>query len=116
MSLPVSLRYFGRSGVFAGATGTLVNQDVRRSVVSPAFEVSRNEEDDTFFVVDAFVGYRISKRAGVITLGVTNLFDLGFNFQDDNFRTSAATSELGTVRAPMYVPERAVFARLTLSF
>jgi outer membrane receptor protein involved in Fe transport len=84
--------------------------------VSQTFEVSRNEEDDTFFVVDAFVGYRIPRRAGVISLEATNLLDSGFNFQDDNFRTSAATSELGNVRAPMYVPERAVFARLTLSF
>jgi hypothetical protein len=116
ISVPISLRYFGPSGVFAGVSGTLVNQDVRRTVLSEDFAVSRNEEDDTFFVVDAFIGYRFPKRIGVISLEITNLLDSRFNFQDDNFRTSGATSELGTVRAPMYVPERAVTARLTLSF
>jgi hypothetical protein len=120
VSIPVSLRYFAPSGVFGGVSGTLVNQDVRRTVVTVgsegAFEVVRDEEDDTFFVLDAFVGYRFPRRAGVATIEVTNLLDSGFHFQDDNFRTSGATSALGIVRAPMYLPERAVFARLTLSF
>jgi outer membrane receptor protein involved in Fe transport len=60
-------------------------------------------------VVDAALGYRLPKRWGILTLGARNLLDEKFLYQDDNFRTS-------DIRYPFFIPDRVIFARITLSF
>jgi outer membrane receptor protein involved in Fe transport len=60
--------------------------------------------DDQFWIVDASIGYRLPKRWGLITLGVKNLLDEDFRFQD----TDPAR--------PIIYPERLIFARVSLAF
>ena len=63
------------------SSGTYVDQKVRRSATA-----TQADGSDDFFLVDATVGYRLPKRAGVISLQVKNLFDDEFNYQDDSYR------------------------------
>jgi hypothetical protein len=67
-SVPFGVRYFHRSGFFAGAGATYVHQDVNRAEDFP-------DGSDDFFVVDAAVGYRLPRRFGIVSLSVANLFD-----------------------------------------
>jgi outer membrane receptor protein involved in Fe transport len=81
-TVPLELRFFHPSGVFAGLRGTFVYQDGR-------FENLRTGElesdSDQFWVADATVGYRLSNRYGLIALEARNLFDERFRFQDFDF-------------------------------
>jgi hypothetical protein len=60
--------------------------------------------DDQFWIVDAFIRYRLPKRWGFITLEARNLFDEDFHFQD----TDPAQ--------PVIYPELLILTRLTLAF
>ncbi|MFV9690751.1 MAG: TonB-dependent receptor domain-containing protein, partial [Desulfobacteria bacterium] len=60
--------------------------------------------DDEFWIVDAFIRYRLPKRWGFITLEARNLFDEDFHFQD----TDPAH--------PVIYPELLILTRLTLVF
>jgi outer membrane receptor protein involved in Fe transport len=59
---------------------------------------------DNFWLVDAAIGYRLPKRFGLITVGVTNLFDQRFRYQETDLTN------------PSIQPDRFVFARLTLAY
>jgi outer membrane receptor for ferrienterochelin and colicin len=106
-SLPVNLAYFRPSGLFATIGGTYVDQDVDRSD-STSFNP---DGSDNFFLVDASVGYRLPKRRGIISLGVTNLFDKEFDYQDDSYREFSQAATTGP-----YFPERIIQGRVTLNF
>jgi len=60
--------------------------------------------DDQFWIVNAFIRYRLPKRWGFITLEACNLFDEDSNFQD----TDPAYPDI--------YPERLISTRLTLVF
>lgn len=113
-SLPVAVSYFHPSGFFAGVGATYVDQSVRRSATATqaagdaGFQISG---DDRFVVVDASVGYRLSKRRGVLSLAVKNLFDTEFRYQDDSYREFRGEPSIGP-----YFPTRTVMARVALSF
>ena len=59
---------------------------------------------DEFWVVDAEVGYRLPRRYGLVALGVRNLLDEDFNFQETD--PTQPTLERG----------RTLFASFTLAF
>jgi hypothetical protein len=96
---PLRVGVFPFGGFFANVTATWVRQDV---------EYFQFEDKSRFWTVDADVNYRLPKRLGIISLGVTNLFDEVFNYQDRNFQTAEP-------RRTAFVPERRVFVRLMLS-
>ena len=106
VSLPVGIRYFApSSGWFGGATGTAVRQSVGHDAGTGPTGRS------TFFVVDASVGYRLGQRCGLLSLGVMNLLDRKFNYQDDSYREFSTQPVIGP-----YFPARTVLARLVLNF
>jgi outer membrane receptor protein involved in Fe transport len=100
--LPFGISFFHPLGVRARLSGTYVNQEGRFG--NPTFERPVMPGDDQFWIVDASIGYRLPKRWGLITLGVKNLLDADFRFQD----TDPAR--------PIIYPERLIFARVTLAF
>ena len=102
--LPLGIRLFHPSGFSVRIKATYLNQDGQ--FASPAFDPNRpfNPGDDQFWLVDAAIRYRLPKRRGFITLGVNNLFDHKFKFQD----TDPAT--------PTVQRDRLLFARITLAF
>jgi outer membrane receptor protein involved in Fe transport len=99
--VPLGLRFFHPSGFGFWLRGTYVNQDGKFQPRGSDCCVSDSED---FWVVDAGVSYRLPRRYGVLTIGVTNLFDEQFKYQETDLRN------------PTIQPARAVFARLTLAF
>jgi outer membrane receptor protein involved in Fe transport len=85
---------------------TFVDQEVERSEFA-----TDGQGQDTFFLVDAAVGYRSPKRAGLASLGVRNIFDTDFYYQDDSYRETSVEASTGP-----YFPVRTVMGTLTLSF
>lgn len=102
--VPVSLRYFAPCGFFASLTTTYVHQTVARPLGSTLAQgVSE------FQVFDAVMGYRLPARRGMVSLGVKNLFDRHFSYQDLNFQTSQA-------QPPLFLPTRTIELRVALDF
>ncbi len=101
--LPLSVRFFDPSGLSAGLTATYVDQD-GDFVVSDESGFSLTPGDDSFWVVDALLQYRLPKRRGLLTLDVANLFDEDFRFQDTDPSN------------PRIRPERTVSLKVSLSF
>ena len=96
---PLRVSVFTLGGLFANVTATWVRQDV---------EYFQAEGKSRFWTVDANINYRLPKRLGFISLGVTNLFDELFNYEDRNFQISEP-------QLTGFIPERQVFVRLMLS-
>ncbi len=98
--VPIGISFFHPSGFSAAVTATYWNQEGQFQFLGPGF---RSGQDD-FWLVDAAISYRLPKRFGFITVGVTNLLDQKFKFFDvDPFN-------------PTIQPDRTVFARITLAF
>jgi outer membrane receptor protein involved in Fe transport len=98
--VPLGLRLFHPSGVSVGLKATYFNQDgdFRRR----GGDCCESGSDD-FWVVDTAISYRLPKRYGFITLGVTNLFNQDFKFQETDLRNMSIQ------------PDRFIFARVTLA-
>ncbi|TVQ84597.1 MAG: TonB-dependent receptor, partial [Chromatiaceae bacterium] len=105
-SIPVVASYFHPSGFFGALGGTFVDQEVKRSQFA-----TYGQGQDSFFLVDAAVGYRFAKRRGLISLGVKNIFDTDFYYQDDSYRETSVEASTGP-----YFPARTLMGTLTLSF
>ena len=101
IELPVSFRYFWITGLRAGVTVTGVDQegefDDPIGVSVPG--------SDTFWLLDATIGYRLPNRMGTLTLEGKNLLDEEFQFQ-----------EVAQTVAPRYISQAQVMLRFTLSF
>lgn len=98
--VPLGLRVFHPSGLSAYLKATYVNQSgdfLRRG--ADFFESG----SDNFWTVDTAISYRLPKRYGFISVGVTNLIDEHFRYQETDLRN------------PTIQPARAVFTRLTLA-
>lgn len=106
LSLPLTVTYFHPNGLFASLGGTYVDQEVRRSAAS-----IRASGEDNFFVVDAAIGYRFANRRGIASIGIMNLFDEKFSYQDDSYREFRGESSTGP-----YFPQSIIFAQVSLSF
>ena len=98
--LPLEARYFGRSGFNAGLRVAHYHQE---GLFVPFSGISEPGQD-TFWTTDATLGFRLPKRRGVLSLGVDNLFDKDFHYQDIDPEN------------PGVVPERFAYFRFTLSF
>ncbi len=99
--VPLGISFFHPSGIGACVRGTYVDQEglFDRRMNAGVYESG----GDNFWVFDAAISYRLPKRYGFITAGVTNLFDKEFNYHNadrDN---------------PRFQPDRAFFAKLTLA-
>jgi tetratricopeptide (TPR) repeat protein len=97
--IPLVIRIFCPSGLNAQFSASYVNQDGEFGTPGEIYH-----GDDEFWVFDASAGYRLPKRFGVITVGVKNLFDKKFQFQD----TDLANQTI--------YPERLIFGKFTASF
>ena len=106
MRLPVSARFYHRSGFFAGLGATYVDQEVVRQAASTVAD-----GEDSFIVVDAWLGWRLPNRSGMISLSVQNLLDEDFNYQDDSYREFKDEPSIGP-----YIPDRTILGRLTVNF
>jgi hypothetical protein len=101
--LPVEIRYFSRGGITIGTRASHVQQS--GEFIQSAFDpVTVVPGEDRFWVVDAFVGYRLPNRRGLLSLTADNLLDESFQFQDVDPSN------------PSLFPERLISFRFTLAF
>jgi tetratricopeptide (TPR) repeat protein len=98
--VPLGISFFHPSGFRARLRATYLDQRGRFEDVTGAIVPG----DDRFWVADAAIGYRLPKRWGLLTIGVRNLFNHSFRFQDTDPSN------------PTIWPERWIFARFTVSF
>jgi tetratricopeptide (TPR) repeat protein len=100
----VKLAYFHPSGFTAHVEGNRVHQaGVFELPLFPGPGFSLAPDRDSFWFVDASIGYRLPKRYGLISIVAKNLFDKDFRFQD---------TDPGN---PLILPERLIVVRFTLS-
>jgi len=106
--LPIEVRYFARSGFTVGARTTLVEQSGQFQTAlqgdSPFDPPPMAYGEDSFVLLDAFVGYRLPNRRGLLALTVDNVLDEAFQFQDVEPNN------------PSLFPERVLSLRFTLAF
>jgi tetratricopeptide (TPR) repeat protein len=108
ISLPLWARYFHPSGFFAGFGTTFVHQEVKRSAGNLE---ELDDGTDSFVLFDAFAGYRLPKRFGVVSLSINNIFDKNFDYQDDSFREFQDAPSVGP-----YIPSRQILLQVSLSW
>ncbi len=101
--VPVHVNFHGAGGFSVGFTATWVEQRGTFEDLSSVGLNGGGTEEDTFWVVDASLRYRLPKRWGTIALSVNNLFDEKFKFQDSDPEN------------PEILPERVVLLRFTLA-
>ena len=99
--LPLGVSWFSPMGLIGKLKATYVNQTGEFGLGLAGNQTEK--DDDRFWVVDASLGYRLPKRYGIVSLGVLNLLDEDFKFQD----TDPAL--------PQIAPERTVLLRFTLA-
>jgi tetratricopeptide (TPR) repeat protein len=112
--VPLGVNFFHPSGFFAGLKTTFVYQDAK-------FKVNGGgdfEEDHSFWVVDASVGYRLPKRWGFVSLQALNLFDkdLDSEFQETDISYENIGEEGFALPNSRIYPQRLILARFSLSF
>jgi tetratricopeptide (TPR) repeat protein len=99
--IPIEVNYFHPGGVFFKFRPTYVKQDF----MSDATESG----DENFLIVDIETGYRFANKHGAVRLGVKNLFNKSFQFQDSQF----GSIDLDIIQ---YQPERTGYLLLTLTY
>jgi tetratricopeptide (TPR) repeat protein len=99
--LPLGINFFHPIGLSAGLTGTYVKQQgsFERATAARTFE----NGDDDFVLLDAAVKYRLPRRYGFFTVGVSNLTDENF----EHFDTDPDNARIQ--------PDRYYFASFTLA-
>ena len=99
--VPLGIGFFHPSGVSASLTATYYHQNGKVLSFTSGFLEPATE---AFWIVDAGLNYRLPKRYGFITIGVTNLANKKFKFFDTDTNN------------PRIQPKRTGFLRLTLAF
>ena len=109
--IPIGINFYHPSGFSAQLKATYINQEGKFQLQGTAPDTFSPGKDQ-FCIVDASISYRLPKRYGFITVGVKNLFNKSFNFQDTD-------TQLGVVNAalsPTIQPKRLVFGKFTVAF
>ena len=65
---------------------------------------------ENFILLDATIGYRLPKRRGIVSLGVRNLLDEKFHYEEISDLLSPETDN------PRFIPERLILSQFTLNF
>jgi len=100
--VPLGINFFHPSGLSLSLKATYWNQDGIFERINDSFVFASG--DDTFWVVDAALRYRLPKRYGFITVGATNLFDESFQYFETDYNNSQV------------MPEQFIFGKVTLAF
>jgi hypothetical protein len=103
--IPFEIDFFHPTGIFSKFAFTIVDQNINRKIDD---EIIR-KSNDTFFLVDYSMGYRLPNRRGIINLEARNLLDSQFDFRNINFYQSEPVSS-------RFIPDRTFLLNVTLNF
>ena len=98
--VPFGINFFHSTGISASVRPTYYNQTGEFEPGSPGQFV---EGDDSFWIVDLALSYRLPKRYGFVTVGATNLFDEKFKYYEIDEAN------------PRIQSGRVIFGKITLS-
>jgi tetratricopeptide (TPR) repeat protein len=98
--LPLTISYFGESGIFGSLRGTLVSQDVANA---------GSKFGDDFFVLDGTLGYRFPDQRGIVSFEVQNLLDSSFGYVERPLISEFSAE-------PQFARELSVLIRASLRF
>jgi tetratricopeptide (TPR) repeat protein len=99
--VPIGINFFHPSGLSAMLTATYFNQDGEFGGFFATDPIRRGSDD--FWTVDMAINYRLPKRYGFVSVGVSNLFDEDFQFFDLDLNNASIQ------------PVRMAFGRVTLA-
>ena len=101
--VPLGINFFHPWGFNIGLRGTYYNQkgEFVRQDAEVIDEFTPGE--DSFWIVDAAINYRLPKRYGLLTVGVANLFDKSFEYFDTDLNN------------PRLQPDRRFFGKVSIS-
>jgi len=100
--VPLGVSFFHPSGLSLFWSGTYVNQAGEFDAAGAPF--TRKSGSNQFFVVDMGIRYRLPKRYGFLTFGVTNLTDKDFKYYNLDLNNPGGLQ-----------PGRTVFGQITLA-
>ncbi len=101
--LPINIRYFHSSGLFAGLRGTFLWQNLE---LPP--NASFSDDSEGVFLLDLVAGFRFPKRLGILSIEIRNLTDQKFLYQDPNI----LRPEVGDQR---FIPKMTGVIKLTIA-
>lgn len=101
---PIGVRFYHPSGFGAGLKASYIDQEGKFVPQLSPPHAPGIPGHDQFWLIDTFISYRLPKRFGLITVGVKNLFDKSFKFQDTD------------PVSPTIQPARFIFGKVTLAF
>jgi TonB dependent receptor len=101
--VPIGINFFHPSGFNSSVTATYWDQWGRFQRIKGPTAGDVEAGRDTFWTLDAAIGYRLPKRYGFITVGAKNLLDENFKYFDRD----------GT--NPQIQPTRTYFIQLTVA-
>lgn len=102
--VPFSFNFYHPNGFFSKLSGNFVNQQVE----SVANNSNLDTENESFWIFDTTVGYRLPKKLGTVGFEVHNLFNNNFNYQ--------STFDASGPQLTPFVPERQFFLKLSLFY
>jgi tetratricopeptide (TPR) repeat protein len=110
--VPIAVNYYHPSG---WSTRLKVSYyDQRGRFVGNQLGVPPQDGDDSFWLADLAISYRLPKRRGMISFGVRNLLDETFRFEDrDSYDALGFTS---SARPSNLSENRLFFAQVSLNF
>ena len=98
---PLVVKFFHPGGFSCGFKATYYLQE---GEFQPANSSAFYTGSDNFWVVDAEISYRFPKRFGILSIGVKNLLDETFSYQDTDSSNSTVSETIS------------IYSKLTLSF
>ena len=99
--MPLGINWFHPAGWVIRSQLQYVRQNGTFRTVGGGAPSARN---DSFFIVDASLEYRFRRAQGGVTVGVLNLFDERFNYQDAD------------INRQELAPERMAYVRISMGF
>ena len=110
--VPLTLSYFHPSGLTLSLDASRYHQTGR--YIANARGATVETGRDKFWLADLNAAWRLPKRAGSISLGIKNLFDQTFRFED---RNSYETLDINVSATPSTLsPNRLFYGRISFSF
>ena len=102
--VPLGVNFFLSSGFTINLKGTYYNQEGQfLPLLEDPLPQNYVSGSDDFWIADSSISYRLPKRYGLLTFGVTNLFDEKFSYYDTD------------VANPQIRPERFIYGKVTLA-
>ena len=111
-TLPLMARYFHPSGFGLEATATYFDQQGDFILNQPG-SVSRHGTDQ-FWLANLTASYRLRHRRGSLSVGINNLFDQSFQFED--IASNDAFAPFRTAAPSDLNHERFLFGKITFNF